>query len=986
MKRRIGSIHADTSSQGFRWPRYMPAILATGIYPILVLVANGRLQGAGIIATLPVLVIAWRHGARPGLIAGALALPANIALDAATTGSSVSSWLTSGGALGSVLLMLVAGIVGRLTDVLSAARWETRTRIQAESLLRSQIDLQATQAKIAGILGGPDTFQVQAKAVLYEIQRITEASRVSLRVFQQSAQGLVFVASTQSESPESPIVGLDSECGRAFKQRRPIVRNGDIGVLPEVDDTFDGSMKSSALAPIITSGEPAGILIVASESSDHFTQERMEVLSSVAIGMGPAMENAQLNEIQKNQVWQQAALFDLAAVFAEAGSFEEKAARLLNHVQRLVEVDQTTLRELGDDGTLTLVASVGSVGSPPISVIPADSILGIAAQESNTIISNDVPNDPRSSAMLRGQRTQSLAALPIVVGGSVVATISALSLQKAHFTQERTRLIQLIANEIGPFIQSARLAEAAALELEQGRHRVEAFRSVAGSLDLGGNPRESLQSLVDSARELVAARCGALVVWDKNGDIESSITSGLAPDSLRGAAPRLAEQSLAVLVHDSKDAVRLGKLFEQPPVCAAVAETAPINNFVGIPLTLRDGMSGALYLTNKLGTNDFSSDDENLLGLFAVQATVLMKNLTLFSNESRERSTLAAVQESITEGLIVLDHGGNVLYRNKVVANATNIPDQHILGRPMWKLLRAHRAMLADPDQTAQLVLDVISRSALGPATIGIAVERPHHHDYVLTAFPIPVEEQEPLTGLLVRDISDERELERQRDGFISTASHELRTPTAAILGFTELLTERGLPDARANKWLGLIHDGAERLAAVVEDMLDLSRIESGKAEFKCESIPLQEVMTEARVATEIGANAHRFDWAIAPEVSTVLADRNKLMQILTNLLSNAVKYSPHGGRVKVHARLMDTGDRVMVSVADEGIGIAEDDMNNLFEPFLRIRRPETEKISGTGLGLSIVKALVEAMGGEVRLESVLNQGTTAYISLPTGN
>ena len=221
------------------------------------------------------------------------------------------------------------------------------------------------------------------------------------------------------------------------------------------------------------------------------------------------------------------------------------------------------------------------------------------------------------------------------------------------------------------------------------------------------------------------------------------------------------------------------------------------------------------------------------------------------------------------------------------------------------------------------------------------------------------------------------QELERRRDTFVSIASHELRTPMTTILGFSELLLSRNPPEATRREWLERIHLHSKRLADIVDNLLNVSRIQSGKLAVNLEQLPLsvviEEVVGAARTTTEI----HEFMVDISPDTPKVVADRDKLAEILTNLLSNAVKYSPGGGQITVSARLQPGKDRVVVAVADQGLGISRRDREHLFTTFHRIRRPETDGISGTGLGLYIVKELAGLMRGEVWLKSQLGKGST---------
>jgi signal transduction histidine kinase len=234
-------------------------------------------------------------------------------------------------------------------------------------------------------------------------------------------------------------------------------------------------------------------------------------------------------------------------------------------------------------------------------------------------------------------------------------------------------------------------------------------------------------------------------------------------------------------------------------------------------------------------------------------------------------------------------------------------------------------------------------------------------------------------SAMLLRDVS-------MRDIFISVASHELRTPLTSITGYAELLLHRDPPNDTRKRWLKNIFDNSQRVNAMVDDLLNVSRIQSGKAGIKLERVKLAFVLEETISLAKESTNRHEFVVDIEPHLPDVFVDRDKLSHVVGNILSNAVKYSPNGGRITLSAHDGHEQHRIVVSVADEGIGIGPEDKEQLFTTFHRIQRPETKGIRGSGLGLYIAKEWMEAMGGKIWLESELNKGSTFFIAIPTHN
>jgi signal transduction histidine kinase len=231
-------------------------------------------------------------------------------------------------------------------------------------------------------------------------------------------------------------------------------------------------------------------------------------------------------------------------------------------------------------------------------------------------------------------------------------------------------------------------------------------------------------------------------------------------------------------------------------------------------------------------------------------------------------------------------------------------------------------------------------------------------------------------SALLTRDVSI-------RDTFVSIASHELRSPLTSVLGYTELLLNKDPPEATRKKWLKHILDNSQKVTDMVDDLLNVTRIQSGKIVMKLEKVKLLNIFDERVAIAQESTNTHKFVVNIEPNLPNILVDRDKFGEVIGNLLSNAVKYSPNGGKITLSATYEPQNHRVVVSVADEGIGIGPEDEGLLFTTFHRIQRPETRSVKGSGLGLYIAKEWTKAMGGEIWLKSKLNKGSTFFVAIP---
>ena len=346
----------------------------------------------------------------------------------------------------------------------------------------------------------------------------------------------------------------------------------------------------------------------------------------------------------------------------------------------------------------------------------------------------------------------------------------------------------------------------------------------------------------------------------------------------------------------------------------------------------------------------------------------------------RREEHFRALIEHALDIVAILNEDGTFRYLSPAITQVLGYQPAELLGTPEEAFIH--------PDDLTSLG-DTRARFLCTPGATIMVEYRARHKDGSFRALEVignNLLHNPAMAGVVInaRDISERKEAARLKDDMVSVVSHELRTPLTSLRGFAELLLARELPPEKQRQFLTIIHDETVRLAHLINDFLDLQRMQAGHQTYHLACTDLGALLrdTVAVFTSEAGPDVIRVE--TADFLPPVHADGERLRQVLANLLSNAIKFSPHGGAVTVGARL--DGAQVLVWVADQGVGIPPEALPKLFSKFFRVEHHETRHIGGTGLGLALVKEIIEAHHGSVWVESVLGKGSTFFFTVPVAS
>lgn len=334
-----------------------------------------------------------------------------------------------------------------------------------------------------------------------------------------------------------------------------------------------------------------------------------------------------------------------------------------------------------------------------------------------------------------------------------------------------------------------------------------------------------------------------------------------------------------------------------------------------------------------------------------------------------------SVIENTSDFIAIIDRDGIMRYCNLAYQQGLGYCSEELLGRSGFELVHPDdqlklRQILDEPTSDVSLLIEYRARHKNGSwRTFEVSTENLCHDPAV--------------QGLIItaRDVTERKQIERLKDELVSTVSHELRTPLTSLRGFAELMLTKEFSRDKQHGFLTIIHKESVRLTSLINDFLDLQRMESGCQTYNFSPIHLDELLREVAAITMPDTESYSLHFALFGLLPQVRADADRLRQVLTNLISNAVKYSPNGGRITLGARQSD--EEVVAWVADEGMGIPPEALPRLFSKFFRVDSRDTRSIGGTGLGLSLVKKIIEAHGGRVWVESTVDVGSTFFFTLP---
>lgn len=361
--------------------------------------------------------------------------------------------------------------------------------------------------------------------------------------------------------------------------------------------------------------------------------------------------------------------------------------------------------------------------------------------------------------------------------------------------------------------------------------------------------------------------------------------------------------------------------------------------------------------------------------------TALIITYAIFKYELFELSPLSIIS-SISEGVITFDNNKRILLLNDSAQKMLSLEKTNVIGKQITEVLTFKKDDYMEGNGYENLVENLFKESKSNMVErVYLVAKNKHPFPAIITLAKFKLNEKIMGGTLTFRDLTDKEELEKRKDEFISIASHELRTPITIIKIYTQFLEKNLIKDKKAKVYTEKIQSQIERLVQLINSLLDVSKIQSGKIAIKKEKLDLNELIKNIVADMNHSSSQHKITFKSTKKIRETFADKELLSRVIINLISNAIKYSPKAQKVIVN--LSNTKQSQIVSVKDFGIGIPKKEQRKIFERFYRVSNAE-KNVQGLGLGLYIAFQIIKLHGGILWVKSNKNKGSTFYFSIPS--
>jgi PAS domain S-box-containing protein len=894
----------------------------------------------------------------------------------------------------------------RLLEAMSsqvAIALENARLFQAEAQRRREAE---TLNELAAYLGSTLNLQeVLARAVEAVRRHLPDVQNCSISLLEGNGRYLRtrvnwFDMPGHNGSMFDNLIAVDSTISskEALITRRPVIIN-DYAAL-ELEQERSRLLQAEGLrallyVPIIVHGEPVGLLHVnVWDRPRYFLPEEVALCQGVVNQTAIAIENAQLFEAERRQLHLSQTLQQVGALLTTSLTLEEVFEQIFTLLAQVITYDRVSVHLLDEHSRLYLASGRGytniEIARRFVGNVTQQSLNRYSPQRQVAIIPNTHNNPAWIPGDAEDEVIRSYMGSALLVKGRMIGILNLDSATPNNYHPGMAETVAAFANQAAVAIENARLYE----ETRWRANELTVLHQVAQATVTVVNVDDLLCQTTEAVASTLYPDLFGFVLYDEVRGclVPHPSYHGISAEQLQTIIPL--GQSVSGYVARTGQSRIVQDVQEETLYLELVPSS---RSEIAVPLKVGEQVIGVINAESPRPAA-FTESDLRFLTTLAGQVSTIIERAQLYEQLRQQASRLAdqvatrtaelraerdrtqAVLDSAGEGIFFTDADGIVLYLNPAMSEQTGYTAAEASGRlpTIWQAS-------SKKDDANQM------REALqtGRPWSGELLARRQDgtlYDANLTIAPI-YNPAGDLTGFvgIQSDISRLKEVDRLKSKFVSNVSHELRTPLTNIKTYLTLL-ERGRPE-RQPYYLEVLHHETERLTRLIQDLLDVSNLETGVMPVALQAVHLWDIIQHVSHAFTARAEAKQvsFEIQVAPEMVPALADGRQLEQVLINLIGNALAYTPEGGQITVQSGQMERQGRPMVylQVTDSGIGIAPQDLPRVFERFFRGQAALDGSVPGTGLGLAISKEIIDRHNGYIDVTSQLGKGTTFTVWLP---
>ncbi|MDP3025112.1 MAG: GAF domain-containing protein [candidate division Zixibacteria bacterium] len=726
-----------------------------------------------------------------------------------------------------------------------------------------------------------------------------------------------------------------------------------------------------------------GLIVLSSKEHNHFTEENIEFLSSIATQIGVGIENVQLyvketNKARRLRVINQIGL-KITSILEIEKVLEEVIRLLYSELNYyavtigLIQKDRLIIKSMYEDDK-----GKYNIHNHNLE-LKEKSILGWVAKSNRTLLVEDVNSDPRYYHFNGLRETKSELAVPIELQGKVLGVLDAQSNRIAGFDEEDLQLLQSVANQTAVALENARLYANSEKKIKELSVLNDVARVVNSTLDLD----QLLKQIYQQLTLVINAPCYYVALYDeKNNQLNFEI---LIDDKKQypkttvplgdGVVSYVIRTKKPLLINDLETDIK-----KLPIKVGTIGSNKTSSSWLGVPMLSGEKVLGVLAVCS-YEKNAFSEEDLQFFTNITSQAAIAIINAQLFHQVLRGKQEWEQTFDSITDLICLIDPEYRIIRVNRTLAQKLGMEPEQTIGKKCHQVFHnrldspcpecAHRqAMVTKKPSTLEM-----------KGTSGDEV-------FLISAFPRFSSKGEFIGSVYVlRDISEQKRLREQLvqsekmaavGQLVSGVAHELNNPLAGVMGYSQLLLMNNGLDSKTQSYLNKISKESDRAKNIVNNLLTFARKHKPEKKYLDINTILDQTIELRAYDLKVGNIQVLKNFE--PQLPRTMADFNQLQQVFLNIMNNAHQaIQETKGKGEIRIRTEKAGEMIRIILEDNGPGIPEENLNKIFEPFFTTK----EVGRGTGLGLSISYGIIQQHGGKISARSILGQGATFVIELP---